>query len=48
MAQAALGCALGYIDLRGGDRDWRAGRPAVASWVARLNERPSMLATRPD
>ena len=34
--QAALGCALGYLDLRGADRDWRAGRPGLAAWEARV------------
>lgn len=43
----AVGCALGYLDFRHGDRDWRAGRPALAGWAARFAERPSMLATRP-
>jgi glutathione S-transferase len=47
MAQAAIGCALGYIDLRGPDRDWRHGRPGLAAWADRMAERPSMLATRP-
>ena len=45
--QAALGCALGYVDLRGADRDWRAGRPGLAAWEARVAERPSLAATRP-
>jgi glutathione S-transferase len=47
MAQAALGCALGYLDLRGADRDWRSSRPGLATWAARIAERPSMAATRP-
>jgi glutathione S-transferase len=47
MAQAALGCALGYLDLRGADRGWRHGRPGLAAWADRVAERPSMLATRP-
>jgi glutathione S-transferase len=47
MAQAALGCALGYLDLRGAERDWRAGQPGLAAWAARVAERPSMAATRP-
>ena len=32
--QIALGCALGYLDLRAADRDWRAGRPGLAAWFA--------------
>ena len=45
-AQIAMACALGYLDLRHADRDWRAGRPALAAWEARFAERPSMQATK--
>lgn len=45
--QVALGCALGYLDLRAADRDWRAGRPGLAAWFARTSERPSMRETVP-
>ncbi len=47
MGQIALGCALGYLDLRHGARDWRATRPELAAWEARLAARDSMQATRP-
>ncbi|MEL7114546.1 MAG: glutathione S-transferase [Pseudomonadota bacterium] len=47
MGQIAVGCALGYLDLRHGDRDWRAGRPALAAWSASFGERASMAATVP-
>jgi glutathione S-transferase len=43
----AVGCALGYLDLRHPDLDWRAGRDALAAWEARLSTRESMLATVP-
>jgi glutathione S-transferase len=46
MGQIAVGCALGYLDLRHGDRDWRGPRPALAAWEARFADRPSMVATR--
>ncbi|MBT9385896.1 glutathione S-transferase family protein [Pseudooceanicola sp. CBS1P-1] len=46
-AQIALGCALGYLDFRHGDRDWRAGRPALAAWYETFAARPSMQATVP-
>ncbi len=45
--QIAVGCALGYLDLRHGGLDWREGRPALAAWDARFAERPSMAATVP-
>ncbi len=47
MAQVAVGCALGYLDLRHGDRDWRAGRDALARWEAGYAARDAMAATRP-
>jgi len=46
-AQIAMGSALGYLDFRLGDRDWRAGRPALALWEGRFVERASMQATLP-
>jgi glutathione S-transferase len=46
-AQIGLGCALGYLDFRLGERGWRDGRPALAAWEARFAERPAMQATRP-
>ena len=46
-AQIAIGCALGYLDLRHDARNWRAGRPSLAAWAARFGERPSMKATEP-
>lgn len=45
--QIAVGCALGYLDFRHGDRNWRDGRPALAAWEARFAERPAMKATVP-
>ncbi|MBF9029501.1 glutathione S-transferase [Rhodobacterales bacterium HKCCE3408] len=47
MAQVAIGCALCYLDLRHSDRNWRDGRPELASWYASFSERPSMTATEP-
>lgn len=47
MGQIAVACALGYLDLRHGARDWRAGRPALAAWYADFSVRPSMTATAP-
>ena len=47
MGSIAIGCALGYIDFRLGDRPWRAAHPALAAWYARFAERPSMQATVP-
>lgn len=46
-AQIAVGCALGYLDLRHSDREWRSGRPTLAAWERRFADRPSMAATMP-
>ncbi|MCE0505779.1 glutathione S-transferase [Roseivivax sp. GX 12232] len=46
--QIAVGCALGYLDLRQDARNWRAGRPALAAWFEGFAARPSMQATAPE
>ena len=43
----SLGCALGYLDFRFGDLDWRASRPNLAAWWSGFSSRPSMVATAP-
>lgn len=47
MGQIATGCALGYLDLRHGARNWRDGRAELADWYATFAERPAMQATKP-
>jgi len=47
MAQIAVSCALGYLDFRHPDRDWRSGNSALAVWHAAFEERPAMAETRP-
>jgi glutathione S-transferase len=47
LADLALAAALGYLDLRQPERDWRAAHPALAAFAARLWTRPSLQATRP-
>ena len=43
----AVGCALGYLDFRHDDRNWRAGHDALAKWFEYFAARPSMVATAP-
>ncbi len=43
----AIGCALGYLDLRFGDLGWRTRCETLARWYAGFAARPSMAATRP-
>lgn len=47
MGQISVGAALGYLDFRHPDRDWRDGRKTLAGWYATFAERPSMQATMP-
>ncbi|WP_428686766.1 glutathione S-transferase N-terminal domain-containing protein [Roseibium sp.] len=47
LAQIALGAALGYLDFRLPDIDWRTGDPKVSAWFAEFAERPAMKATDP-
>lgn len=42
-----LGCALGYLDFRFAEQDWRQDRPALAAWYNGFAKRPAMLATVP-
>jgi len=44
----AVGCALGYLDLRFAGDPWRDRYPRLADWSAIFEARPSMLATRYD
>ncbi|MFO1089998.1 MAG: glutathione S-transferase [Hyphomicrobiales bacterium] len=43
----AAACALGYLDLRFGDMNWRGGRPKTAAAFEKLASLPSMQATVP-
>jgi glutathione S-transferase len=47
MGQIAVACALGYLDFRHADRNWRVSQPAIAAWYAAFDARPSMRATAP-
>jgi len=48
VGHAAIGCALGYLDLRFADLNWRTGRPRLERWHATFEARPSAIATRPN
>jgi glutathione S-transferase len=47
LGQIVVGCALGYLDFRFADIDWRASRPRLASWFEAFAQRPSMQRTVP-
>jgi len=43
----AFGCALGYVDFRFPELDWRAAAPNSAKWFDAFSQRASMQATVP-
>jgi glutathione S-transferase len=47
IGEIAAGCALGYLDFRFSEDDWRATRPALAAWYEGFAARPSMQQTVP-
>jgi glutathione S-transferase len=47
IGEIAAGCALGYLDFRYAEIDWRRTRPRLAAWFETFSQFPSMLATAP-
>jgi glutathione S-transferase len=47
LAAIGVACALGYLDLRQPEFDWRGLYPGLAAWYAEVSQRPSMVATAP-
>lgn len=48
LADIAVGCALGYLDLRfTGEIDWRRAQPNLSEFFDRLSQRPSFKNTVP-
>jgi len=43
----AVGCALGYLDVRYASLAWRDKHPNAAAWFERFGARASMVATQP-
>ena len=42
-----IACALGYLDFRFADEDWRRARPKLARWFDVFAKRPSVQSTTP-
>ena len=40
-----IACALGYLDFRYSEMNWRTERPALTAWYDDFLQRPSMVAT---
>jgi glutathione S-transferase len=47
IGQIALGCALGYLDFRFMEENWRTNRPALTAFYQDFSQRPSMAKTAP-
>jgi glutathione S-transferase len=45
IGEISVACALGYVDFRLPDLDWKSSRPKLAAWYARMCEYPAMKAT---
>lgn len=44
----SVACALGYLDFRYADENWRASRPKLAAWFEKFGARDSLRETKPD
>lgn len=47
LAQIGVACALGYLDFRFADLDWRAAHPGLAAFQQAFAQRASMQASAP-
>lgn len=47
IGHVTFACALGYLDFRFADLDWRDKRKKLAAWYAKFAQRPSMKTTMP-
>jgi len=47
VGQIAIGCALGYLDFRFAEDNWRKEHPDLAGWFAKFADRNSMQTTLP-
>jgi len=47
IGEISVACAIGYVELRLADLDWRATHPNLSGWYAQFCEYPSMKATVP-
>jgi len=47
IGEISVACAIGYLEFRMPDLDWKAPRPNLSAWYAKFCEYPSMKATVP-
>lgn len=47
IGEISLVCALGYLDLRHSDMNWRSANEVLAKWFEEISKRPSVKETEP-
>ena len=47
IGEITVACAIGYVEFRMPDLDWKGSRPKLAAWYDRFCEYPAMKATAP-
>ena len=47
IGEISAACAIGYVEFRMPDLDWKSSRPKLSAWYAQFCEYPSMKATAP-
>jgi glutathione S-transferase len=47
IGEISIACAIGYVEFRLPDLDWKSSRPKLTAWYARMCEYASMKATVP-
>ncbi|WP_419903672.1 glutathione S-transferase N-terminal domain-containing protein [Kiloniella sp.] len=47
IGEITLACALGYLDFRYADENWRKDCPALAKWFEEISQRASFIKTSP-
>ena len=47
IGEISVACAIGYLEFRMPDLDWKATRPNLSAWYTKFCEYPSMKATGP-
>jgi glutathione S-transferase len=47
IGEITVACAIGYVEFRMPDLDWKSSRPNLSAWYAKISELPSMRATAP-
>ena len=47
IGEITVACAIGYVEFRMPDLDWKSSRPNLSAWYEKFREYPSMKATAP-